>query len=531
MAEASATVSERRRISKIWVVPIVALVLGLWMVLYTLQTQGPEVTIVFSTAEGIEAGKTRIKLRSVEVGLVESAGLGDDMESVVVKARIDKAAAPLLRDDTQFWVVRPRIGKEGVSGIGTLLSGGYIQLAPGSGREGRREFVGREEPPVTPAGTPGLSLRLTSDRAGSVGTGDAVLYKGFRVGRVESSEFEVESQRMHYGVFIEAPYDDLLTSSTRFWNASGFSLSTTADGVELHTGSLETILSGGVAFGLPEGMEPGSPLESGAAFELYPDYKSVNARPYRHGLHYVVDFEQSVRGLRPGAPVEYRGLPVGRVERILLQELVADGLTGEGTSIPVLLRLEPGRLELPDSEVGVKALRDAISSAVSNGFRASLATGSLLTGSLYVTLDMYPDAEPAVMGEFAGHPTIPSVASGLEGIQQQVFALLEKLNALPLEDVADSAAQAVAHLEALMASRELQALPASLEATMVELERVLASVSDDSLLQERLGRTLGELERTLESLQAVLGTLEDQPSSVLFPREPELDPEPPAGSQ
>ena len=159
MTEAEAVVSERRRISAIWLVPIVALVLGVWMLIHTLRSQGPEITIVFSSGEGIEADKTKIKFRAVDVGLVESVGLADDLESVVVTAQLDKAAAPLLREDTQFWVVRPRVGPGGVSGLGTLLSGGYIQLAPGTGEEGRREFEGMDAPPVTPAGTPGLQLR------------------------------------------------------------------------------------------------------------------------------------------------------------------------------------------------------------------------------------------------------------------------------------------------------------------------------------------------------------------------------------
>jgi paraquat-inducible protein B len=262
MTEAKATVSERRRISAIWLVPIVALVLGIWMVIHTLRSQGPEITVVFSSGASIEAGKTKIKFRDVEVGRVESVGLADDHESVVVTARLDKGAAPLLREDTQFWVVRPRVGPGGVSGVGTLLSGGYLQLAPGTGKEGRRDFVGLDEPPVTPAGTPGLHFKLVAEHSGSVGSGAPILYKGFRVGRIESAEFDVASQKMQYGAFIEAPYDELVTSATRFWNASGISVSATADGIQVQTASLEAVLVGGVVFGLPEGVEPGGPVEA-----------------------------------------------------------------------------------------------------------------------------------------------------------------------------------------------------------------------------------------------------------------------------
>jgi paraquat-inducible protein B len=508
----------------------VALLLGIWMVIHTLRSQGPEIRIVFASAEGIEADKTKIKLRSVEVGLVESVGLGDDLESVVVTARLEKAASPLLREDTQFWVVRPRVGPGGISGLGTLLSGGYIQLAPGTGEPGRREFEGLEVPPVTPAGTPGLQFELLDDRAGSVSSGDPILYRGFRVGRIESADFDVESQQMRYSAFIEAPYDDLVTSTTRFWNASGISLRASAEGLQVDAASLESLLAGGVAFGLPEGVAPGEKVESGARFELYDSHASVNEQPYRYALEYVVRFPQSVRGLQPGAPVEYRGLPVGKVERVMLSELTAQGIRGRGDPIPVLLRLEPGRLELPDSEQGIQTLSRVVETAVGNGLRATLQTGSLLTGSLYVSLDMYPNEPRAELGSFAGHPTIPTVASGLAGIEQRLTALLDKINALPLEDTVEQAEQTLADLNAILGSEAARNLPRSIDASLLELRSTLASVGPESGLADRLNRTLTELERTLQSLQQLTGTLAERPNALIFSADPEPDPEPSAGA-
>jgi len=513
MNETEASVKRRRRIAPIWLVPIVAVLLGLWMVVYTYRSQGPEISIVFSTAEGIEAGKTKIKARSVEVGLVEDVVLGEDLETVVVTAKLERSATTLLRSDTQFWVVRPRVGAAGISGLGTIMSGGYIELAPGDGPEGRRAFTGLEDVPVTPAGTPGLKLELVSERAGSVSTGNPILYRGFEVGRVESAEFDVESQRVRYDAFIDAPYKGLVTTTTRFWNASGLSFSASADGIEMSTGSLQSLLLGGVSFGVPEGVEPGDAVESGAWFALFPDRQSVDERPYRHSVEYVVKFARSVRGLRPGAPVEYRGLPAGHVERILLEELVAEGVEGEGAPIPVLIRLEPGRMKMGDSAEAIELMSRRIEAGVRNGLRATLSTGNLLTGSLYVSLDFYPDEAPAELGSFAGHTTIPSIPSGLEGIQVQLTSLLDKLNAMPLEDVAASANRTVQELERtmaelrmLLASDQLRSLPVSLEASLAELDRTLQSIED-------LATTLG-----------------DQPSSLVFPREPERDPEPITGS-
>jgi paraquat-inducible protein B len=531
MTEAhAASVSQKRAINPIWFVPVIALLLGAWMVFYTLSSEGPEITLVLSTAEGIEAGKTKIKLRSVDIGLVETVELREDLESVRVVASLVKGVEELLREDTQFWVVRPRIGKSGVSGLSTLLSGGYIQLAPGKGAVGRHEFVGLEDPPVTPAGTPGVRVTLTAERAGSVSTGDPVLFRGYTVGRIESEVFDTDTKRMSYSVFIDAPYDALLTKSHRFWDTSGVSVRAGADGVEFDSMALETLLIGGVEVGRPEGIGMGEPVESGEVFRLYESYASVNERPYRHAIEYVVQFSRSVRGLKPGAPVEYRGIRIGQVERVMLTEL-SHRLEGRGTEIPVLIRLEPARLEQADSPAGVEFLREAVARAVSNGLRASLSTGNLLTGSLYVALDLYPELDPVEIGTYADLPTLPTIVTGLEGIEHQVSTFLAKLNALPLEATVSEATHALSSIDRLVAGPSMQDLPTSLDGTLRELRATLGSLSADSELQGRLLPMITELDRTLLSLRQMLDTLEQQPNALIFNRKYRDDPRPPAGSQ
>jgi len=516
MTEARASIRARRRIPAIWIVPLVTALLGLWMVYHTWRNQGPEITIAFSTAEGIESGKTKIRARSVQVGLVTSLRLGEDNESVIVTAELDRSATPLLRDDTQFWVVRPRIGAAGISGLGTIVSGGYVELDPGVGKPGRRNFTGSEDIPITKIGTPGLKFSLTSNQAGSIGAGDRIQYRGFHVGRVESATFDVDTLQVRYDAFIEAPYDELVTTSTRFWNASGLHFSATASGIELSTGSLDTLLLGGISFGRPEGVERGEPVENGAVFDLYPDELSINQRPFRYSLEYVVEFDQSVRGLRPGSPVEYRGLPAGVVKRVMLREMVAKtGGTGQGSPIAVLIAIEPGRLEFGDTEEGRALLRRGIEAGVKNGLRASLASGNLLTGSLIVALDDYDDDdEPKEIGEFAGYATIPTTVTGLASLERRITDLLDKLNALPLENVANSADETlrevertVASLNAILESYEIRTLPAS------------------------VGSTLTELDRTLRDASRLVESLEEEPSSIVFSRDPVLDPVPPARSR
>jgi len=527
MTEAQAKVAKRRRISAVWLIPLVSLLLGVWLVVYTWRNQGPEIEIVFQTAAGIEAGKTKIKARSVEVGVVESVVLGDDFESVIVTSRLERTALPLLREDTKFWVVRARVGTAGVSGLGTLLSGGYIELEPGSGAEGRRSFIGLEDPPVTAVGAAGLRLSLTSDQAVSIGTGTPILYRGYRVGRVESGEFEMEERRMHYRAFIEAPYDDLVNTSSRFWNVSGISFSATADGIELSMGSLEALVRGGITFGVPPGIEPGQVAQDDAVFHLYGSQKEIDEVPNRHRLEYVVEFARSVRGLKPGAPVEYRGLRIGRVDRLLIQELMEYGRGEELRPIPILIHLEPGLLKLEDSKAGVAELRQDVERAVQRGMRATLATGSLLTGSLFVSLEVYPGAEPAEVGSFAGRPTIPTIASGLQGLEQKISTLLDKLNDLPLDDLAQSVRGTLQSVRGTL--QQADGAIDSLAGTIAQLNAIIAS-DDMKSLPQSIRSSLAELNRTLQSVNALATTLENQPNALIFPRRHEPDPAPAAGA-
>lgn len=528
MADAKPKVSERRRISPIWIVPVVALFLGLWMLIYSYQNQGPEIKIVFPTASGIEPGKTKVKVLDVVVGLVDSVSLGEDLRSIVVKARLNKETEPLLREDTEFWVVTARLGTRGISGISTLLSGGYIQLSPGNAPGTRSSFVGLAEPPVTPAGTPGLKIELIGDKAGSVSAGDPILHKGYRVGRIESAKLDVETEKMRYSVFIEEDYQRLVNSATRFWNASGISFNATADGIQIETGSLLTLLIGGVSFGTPTGVPAGEPVANGASFDLHPDYASVNRQPYRVGLEYIVRFDQSIRGLKVGAPVNYRGLRVGRVEDILINEL---SNSGAGEPIPVLITIQPGRMLLPDNETGAAQMQNAIKNSVGLGMRASLATGSLITGSKYVALDVHEREAGSVLGSYAGRQTIPTLPSGLEGLEYQLSNLLAKLNDMPLEQLASSATDAIRSADRLLASESMQALPAALETTLTDVRETLDSVSGDSVLQDQLLAALAGLNHSLESIRDLAMTLNEQPNSLIFARQVSPDLMPPAGNQ
>lgn len=540
MAEQAAAVVKRRRVSTVWIVPTVAMLLGLWLVINAYLGRGPVVEIAFETADGLEEDNTTVRVRDVEVGIVSDIRLNDDLSGVTVVAELVADARRLLREDTQFWVVRPRVSSSGISGLGTIVSGAYIELAPGLGEAAAdMTFIGLEQAPLTPAGTPGLRLTLVSETSGSVSVGNPVLYRGYPVGRVENAELDTDTQEVRYLVFIDAPYDALVSANTRFWNASGISAEITTEGVRLDMASLEALIVGGVSFDLPQNAEPGESVATDQVFTLYPTESSIAERPYRYQQSYVVLFDQSVRGLNPGAPVTFRGITVGSVQRIMIGEGPAGALADDGeTAIPVLIGIQPARLELRDSPAGMARLRELMGRAIANGLRGSLESGNLLTGSLYVGLDFFESADDQSQAEFEGFPTIPTVSTGLGRLQQQLSSLITKLNDLPLAATLTSAESTltelgatVAELRALIASDEVQGLTARIDGTLATLNRTLASYSGDSGLPAQLGDTLQELDRTLASVRAAAERLERDPNAMIFPSRNAADPEPRAGAR
>ena len=509
------------------------------MIYHEISSRGPVVTLSFQTAEGIEAGKTVVKSRNVAFGLVESVVLSPDRESVSVTLQLDPGAERFLHEDTQFWVVRARVAMGGISGLGTLLSGGYIELAPGVGKLGRRDFVGLEEPPVTPAGTPGVRFTLTSERAGSVNPGDPVLHRGFTVGRVERAVFDVERERMVYDAFVRAPFDRLVRTDTRFWNASGIEFTADASGLRVRTGTAESLLGGGVEFAARDDHGDSAPIRDGAAFELYSSYESSQDDPFSAFTEYVVLGDHSVRGLNAGAAVEFRGTPVGRVVRVMLENLLLTGTGRTGAPMPVLIRLEPGRLRMLDNTDGVDRLRESVEAAVENGLYAHLETGTCSPANSSSASTSIRMKRPAHSVTIRFHD--PSdTRYGLEQIQQKLVTILDEIGAIPLAEIGtaarqtlDQSTETLATLDATLSQVDevltqdaVGNLPGELTATLSELQRALDSYSEGSPLYERIDRTLLEVNRTLRRMEGLARSIEEEPRSLLFPTRREPDPEP-----
>ena len=533
--------------SPIWIVPVVAVLIGAWMLVYTYQNQGPTLTLLASNAEGIIPGKTAIKSRSVDVGKVFSVELSQDLKQVVIKARMNPGSDALLNDESQLWVVKPSVGRGGVTGLNTLLSGAYIELQPGKGNTDKFYYELLDSPPIAPPDAPGVRVFLTSGDATSLSVGDPVLYRGYDVGTVELGEFDTAERSMRYQLFIRAPYDALVTENVRFWQSSGMAMDMSAEGVRIEMGSIATLLSGGVTFDVLEGWPLGSPAANNSKFQLFQNKKSIQDGLYNEYLEYLLFFDESVRGLTSGAPVEYRGVRIGTVMTVPYFFKMNNPLQiAFNRGIPVLIRVEAGRLY---DSLTLPQLQTELDQAVQQGLRAVLKTGNLLTGGLYIDLNILEDTvlqaptskqpsadneaqnrqvasttqhpggkstanvdvEPVMVAEegvetqvqltpmvppaldqFAGYKLLPTARSGLGHIEQKVLQALDKINNLPVEKVlADSSATLNETRQLMLESQQL----------IKSLDTLVAKDSTQALPAE-LQQSLLEMRKTLNGFSA-----------------------------
>ena len=541
MTDMKPTIDTKKRLSVIWILPIVALAIGVWMVVQNKMSQGPVITISFETAEGVVAGKTKVRYLNVDMGQVVDVTLNKEMNGVVVSVQLDPEAKSLLKKDTEFWVVRARVGAGSISGLGTLLAGAYIELSPGESGNGKHlSFTGLESPPLTPSGAPGLKLNLYSAKAGSVSAGDAVLYNGYKVGRIEAMGFDEKRKQVHYDVFIDAPFDQLVNSSVRFWNVSGVEINASAGGIEVLTGSLDTVLLGGIAFGLPDGLQVGDPLENGAEFNLFDTYSDMQEQPYTHHIDYVMEFKQSLRGLVPGAPVEYRGIPVGYVKEILFDDLMKSKSTHyeQNRSIPVLISIEPGRIGLPDTEDSVEQMKTSIALNVEGGMRGSLETGSMITGSLFINIDYRQGMPTAKLGEMMGYASIPTVEVGFDKLEAQISSFLTKINDMPLNetmatvsDTMNAMTGTLNTIDSLVKDIHAQEVSAELVKTLKDTQEMMRAVGPGSSAYEAIEGSMNKLNETLYNVESLTRTLNDKPNALVLPTTYPKDPIPGANSQ
>lgn len=536
-----AITSRQTRLSPIWIVPIVAIAIGLWLIYDNYASRGTLITLTMESAEGIEAGNTLIRSRNVEIGRVQSVRLSDDLSHAVMTARIQPEAEDMLREDSRFWVVKPRIGREGISGLGTVLSGAYIQLEPGAEELPRREFPVSETPPVAPAGQAGLRLSLTSQLGNSLRAGDPVSYQGYTVGRIEENRFEPQSRTMQHQVFIEEPYTALVTDSTRFWTSNGVDFRLDADGVRVSVESIEALLGGGVTFGVPEDLPMGRPVAANTHFTLYADEDAAREGTFNRYLEYVLLVDETVRGLSKGAAVEFRGVRIGTVAAVPWNFTAPQPDSRARFAIPVLIRIEPQRLGIENTEINLEEWAARFERLFGLGLRASLKNGSLLTGALFVDLNFQRELGDDYIAErFSDRDVFPTVPGGFAQIQAQVTDLLDKLNALEVEplltgldrnlqaseSVLNEVRNVSASLNQLLSDPETQAVGGNLNATLNELRSTMQGLSPSSPAYQELTSAIERLDRLMRDLQPLTRTLNENPRALLFDNLDAQDPIP-----
>jgi len=520
----------RFRIPLVWVIPIVAALIGLFLAARTWYEQGPVVTLQFRTGAGLEPGKTRIKYKDVDVGQISTVRLAGDGSHVVATAQMAREAAPLLVEDTRFWVVSAKVSGSAVSGLDTLLSGTYVGMDAGKSTETRRDFVGLEDAPVVSLGVPGRSFALHADTLGSIDVGTPVYFRRIQAGQVTAFKLDDAGQHLDIQVFIKSPYDRFVTIDTRFWNASGIDLKLGAEGLQLNTESATAILAGGLAFETPPGGDTEA-APAGQDFRLFPTRVEALKQPSSNAQIWQLRFTETLRGLSVGAPVDFRGIQIGEVISISPDVDVDAADVGLQVDIAVFPeRMQSRRDATQDmSEADFRAFVDRL---IKRGLRAQLRNGSLVTGQLYVAMDFFPNAGAAKIDWAGQPPQLPTQRGSLDELQATLSRIAAKLDRLPLDDIAAETRRAIAGLasavertEALMqrldglASNEVRAAVAETQQTMAEARAAVADgrrlLASDAPLQQDLRDSLQELSRAAQSLRHLADTLERNPEALL----------------
>jgi paraquat-inducible protein B len=501
---ALASTRRSRRLSAIWLLPIVAVAIGAWLAWDTLSKEGPTITITFETAEGLQAGQSQLKFRDISLGTVKSLALSADHTHVLVTLATTKQAAPLLTSDAQFWVVKPRLFAGNVSGLSTLVSGSYIGMLPGDATSAHRhEFVGREDPPVLESNVPGRTFLLKATRLGSVTLGSPIFFRDLSVGEVLGWDIGDMAESATIHAFVRAPYDKYVNDQTRFWDASGLSVKLGGNGVEVQLESLRALLLGGVAFDTLTSTAQAAESNEEHVFPLFANKETAQAASYSRKILLLSYFPGSVGGLAPGADVTLRGLKVGQVTDVRLGYDPAK----EAINAPVHFEVQPerivgiGRQVAKDVAVGVDQL-------VERGMRATLQSANLLTGQMQIALEFLPDAPPAKMTKTEdGTLVIPTSDSGsFSGLQASATELLRKVNTIPFDTLGRNLAKTAEGLNGLVNDPEAKQVLTSLNST-------LASVHD---VVQNLDANLGPAMKRLPDLSAgLLKTMTDANKLVL----------------
>ncbi|RQW64399.1 intermembrane transport protein PqiB [Vibrio viridaestus] len=537
--------TKRFHFNSIWFVPIIAVIVAAWMLYSDWSERGVEITIVAHDADGLEAGKTKIKARNIDLGEVTSIRLSDDYSNAVITVRMQKEANKLLTENTKFWVVKPRVGKEGISGLGTLLSGSYINMQPSNSGKEKEHFKMLDQPPLSTTDDKGIRIRLFSTDNSKMEVGSPVHFRGYEVGYVEKVGFDIKRSAITYRLFIKAPYDSLVNNTIQFWMTPGLSIKGSAKGLEVKMDSLETFVSGGISFGSTDTNAIPKKVDDLTEFQLFNTEEDAINHRYDEHISYIALFKGSIAGLDPGAPVEFNGIRIGTVAEVPFSGMTLDSLSNSTTPhIPVLINLEPQRFStrFKTAELTKSQWNKRMIEGFKAGVRATLSSSNLLTGSKMITLSFIKPEKDYKMQYYDNYPVFPTTNDTLASMQHKVEDMLDMLSSLPLDksvselnNTLANASKAMGSLtdisdkvDKLLAQKETQALPAQLQQSLDSLNKTLQTYQAQGEVGQNLNQSLMILRQDLEDLQPVIQQLKQKPNSLIFGKPIISDEEPKA---
>lgn len=516
--------------SLIWLVPIVALAVGMTLMARVILERGAQITVTFNSAEGIEAGKTRVKYKSVDIGVVKAVGLTDDRSGAVVLIELTHDGKAFAASDTRFWVVRPRVAAGSISGLGTLLSGAYIGVDGGRSHDKKSTFKGLDTPPAIYADTPGKQFRLHASDIGSLDIGSPVYFRRVRVGQVTAYDIDAEGKGVTVQIFVNAPFDKFVTRSTRFWNASGIDLKLDANGLKVDMQSLLTVALGGIAFITPEEADH-EPAASNAEFQLVRNEAMALKDPEHLSQTVVMYFHRSLRGLTVGAPVEFKGINVGEIKSIGIHY----SKTRQEFVLPVTATFYPTRFGMDiredNPEHAAEDVRKQFDVLIQNGMRARLKNASLLTGQQFVDLDFIDPTErektPPRFGlrDSDGTYFFPTADNPTDDIEAQLAGIAKKLNKVPFDQIGQDLRRVLGTLDTTLKQTEQLAktvntdLAPQMKETLAEARRTLdtarSAFSDDAPLQRNARDTLEQVGKAAASVRVLTDYLQLHPEALV----------------
>lgn len=530
LPEPEARRRHRWSFSLIWLVPIVAAVAGLVLVVRTYLEAGPTINLTFETAEGLEAGKTEVRYKNVVVGKVRRITLSRDHTHIVAIVDLNKDASRLAVEDSRFWVERPRIGINGVSGIDTLLSGAYIGVDIGTSDDAKKDYAGLEKPPPVTHDMKGKLFNLHTEDAGSLQIGSPLYYHRMPVGKVVETDLDEDGKHVSVQVFIDAPYDRLVTENTRFWNASGVDLSLSASGLKVNTQSLATVVAGGIAFQPFNDQDLGGPAADKADFHLYADQGAALAPPDGPAVEVLMHFDQSVRGLSAGAPVDFHGVNFGSVKSIELQ------FDAEKKAFFTDVKADVYPDRLGAAMKSMRALEKSTQTSanqmwgrmVERGLRAQLRAGNLITGQLFIAFDFIKNPKPVAFDVAAQPLVIPTAPGSMEQLQEQLQSIVKKIDEIPFGEIGKNLNGTLKSANSLLTQLDKELAPEA-KATLRDAQEAMQSLnqslaSPDAPLQQNARRTLEEVNRAAASFRSLADYLEQHPESLLRGKSSEQEP-------